>query len=762
MTDERARELTLDVTRSFIVQAPAGSGKTELLIQRYLALLGSADLPEEVLAITFTRKAAAEMRQRVLSALADAATGQVPETPHRVTTHRLATAALVRSRALEWTLELQPQRLRIETVDSLNAWLARRLSLLAGGIGAADLVEDPGSCYELAVARVLDSVGEATGLGGALAKLLRATGNSPRRLERMLRDLLPTRDQWLPYLAAGNDDELRQTLESAARRLIDEALQRLHACLPVGFADEVASILREIAADRTDHDSFSVWRLQRTELKPAVESLDAWRTVPDLLLTRARNGSFRKSWSAVEAVAVGAATRRRLENLAATYAHDDGLRRALLAIRELPEPSYAEHDWALVTALRTVLTQLVAELKVIFGERHCADFVEVALSAQQALGRVDEPSELLLALDRRLRHVLVDEFQDTSHTQFRLLELLTSGWQPGDGRTLFLVGDPMQSIYRFRHADMSLFLKAQTSGFGDIELTPLILDRNFRSAPGIVDWINTTFAGMFPAVDDIGAGIARFNACRATREEVSGQRIFWHALRSRTPSAEVERVAEILRDELLARPQGSAAVLVRSRTHLIGLRERLNGLGIRARAVEVEAPNQKQVVQDLLGLTRALSHLGDRVAWLGVLRAPWCGLSWSELEAIASASSNSAVWNAIQSDELLAKLSEDGRARVHRTGAILRRAFAARADRAFDRWVERTWIALGGPACLDQDEDPQSVAAFFRTLASVADRGDVPDPAAIERHFLEPRGQGEVPRASGVEVMTIHRAKGLE
>ena len=96
--DARQRAEALDATRSFIVQAPAGSGKTELLIQRYLVLLANVELPEQILAITFTRKAAAEMRRRVLGALAAAATEAAPIEPHRAKTHTLATAVLEQAR----------------------------------------------------------------------------------------------------------------------------------------------------------------------------------------------------------------------------------------------------------------------------------------------------------------------------------------------------------------------------------------------------------------------------------------------------------------------------------------------------------------------------------------------------------------------------------------------------------------------------------------------------------------------------------------
>ena len=111
-------------------------------------------------------------------------------------------------------------------------------------------------------------------------------------------------------------------------------------------------------------------------------------------------------------------------------------------------------------AILELLPLAAAHLKVVFAEHGETDFTEVAQAAVRALGTPEEPTDLLLALDTRIKHILVDEFQDTSYSQFELIERLTSGWQPDDGRTLFLVGDPMQSIYRFREAKVALFLQA--------------------------------------------------------------------------------------------------------------------------------------------------------------------------------------------------------------------------------------------------------------------------------------------------------------
>ena len=287
----------------------------------------------------------------------------------------------------------------------------------------------------------------------------------------------------------------------------------------------------------------------------------------------------------------------------------------------------------------------MAELRVLFAERNSADFIELALAAQRALGSAVRPSDLLLALDRRIQHILVDEFQDTSRSQIRLLELLTSGWERGDGRSLFLVGDPMQSIYRFRNADMSLFLRARHTGIGDIRCETLDLTRNFRSAPVLIDWVNDTFTRIFPAGDDLKAGAARFSPCEAFRAPSSRQTVQVHALRGSDPDAETRRAAEIVADERARSESGSVAILVRSRSHLAGLQSHLRTLGLDAHAVQLEAPNQHQVTQDLIGLTRALTHRGDRVAWLAVLRAPWCGLSWRDLHALCRGDSDSAVWD---------------------------------------------------------------------------------------------------------------------
>ena len=761
MNDAQARRAARDVSRSFIVQAPAGSGKTELLIQRYLALLASVEVPEQIVAITFTRKAAAEMRARVTDALKSAAAQAIPAQPHRRETHALALRALDRDQARGWAVIEHPQRLKIDTLDSLNAWLAQRLPLLAGGVAGARIVEAGAQDhYALAARRLVDRLEDATPTGTALRRILEHAHGGVERMEALLAGLLGTRDQWLPHLLEADGIE---ALEHALRRLIDDELAALRDVLPARLTGELVALLRHgarHAADPATRDALAAWRTREQLPPPHWRHLEAWQAMATLLLTR--QGQWRRQLGGVGFTPRHPAPRRRLAELIEGLSGTEALRRALVEVAKLPGPQLAASHRAVLAALREVLHHLTAELKLLYVERNTVDFVELALAAQHALGRVDAPSELLLALDQRLQHVLVDEFQDTSHTQLRLLQLLTAGWVPGDGRTLFVVGDPMQSIYRFRNADMALFLNARRRGVGDIPCESLVLDSNFRSRPALVAWINRTFAQVFPQRDDLKTGAARFSPSTATREPCADQGVAIHALRGTDPEAEVRVVTRILMEERARSATASVAVLVQNRHHLAGLTEALRPLDLPIHAVEIEAPNRYQVTQDLIGLTRALAHLGDRIAWLSVLHAPWCGMTWADLHALCWDDLDGAIWTLMNDAGRTARLSPDGRDRLERTRGVLDLAFRTRGAQSFARWVESTWISLRGPACLDAAEDLQRAEHFFLTLADAVTHGDLDDPSRLEERFTDPRVGVDVPREQGIEIMTIHRAKGLE
>ena len=761
-SDTDAREAALDPTQSFIVQAPAGSGKTELLIQRYLALLATVQQPEQVVAITFTRKAAAEMRRRVLRALRSAGENAPSAEAHERTAFDLARAVIARDRDLDWQLLGQPQRLRIDTLDAFNAWLARQLPVLADGVAAADVVDKAADLYALAARRCVEAVaGDDAGLARAIRTLLRDVGNDCAALEQLLAALLPRRDQWLGVVA-DDASALRPLLEGALQRLVDDELAAAAALCDARLIAELAPLLRHAAgaAGGALRATLAPWLTLDRPPPSGALALAAWRGIAALLLTK--QGEWRKRVAKPEGFGPEhTALRDRLRELLERLAGNEALRAALQAVSTLPDARYTEQQWQSLAALKLVLVRLAAELKVAFASARAVDFVELALAAQRALGAVDAPSDLLLALDRRIHHLLVDEFQDTSQSQRRLLELLTAGWQPDDGRTLFLVGDPMQSIYRFRDADMSLFLLAKQRGVGTVRLRSLTLQRNFRSAPAIVQWVNAAFARVFPAADQVAAGRSAFRESIATRAAGAGQAIHAHAAAA-VPGGEVESVVAILEAERRRDPEQSIAVLVQNRKHLESLRERLRERGLTVHAVEIDSLGEQSIAQDLAGLTRALLHFDDRIAWLAVLRAPWCGLTFADLEALCGDDHVSAIWDLLQQPARVARLSADGQERARGVVATLAAALAAREHLPLPRWIEQAWTLLGGPACLDDVAEQQSAEQFFALLAAAERGGDLDDPELLQRALEAVQPQADAPREHGIEIMTMHRAKGLE
>ncbi|WP_154585440.1 UvrD-helicase domain-containing protein, partial [Bordetella pertussis] len=373
-------------------------------------------------------------------------------------------------------------------------------------------------------------------------------------------------------------------------------------------------------------------------LPPMAEALDQWRALAHLLLTG--TGALRSPKGVNKNLGFPAGCDHKEPFTAWLAACDGGAPwvRALAAVRDMPDAHFSDAQWDVLSAQLTTLALSVAQLRVQFARAGEVDFIEIAQRAAYALGSGDDPGELLLKLDASIRHLLIDEFQDTSQGQIDLLATLTAGWQDGDGRTLFLVGDPMQSIYRFRKAEVGLFLQVAERGVGQIRPGFLQLTDNFRSQGGVVDWVNRVFAQLLPRANDADSGAIAYSPSTAFHETAPGEAVLFHPAWECGDAASAERQAEDIAVGLvraaLAEHEGSrhpVAILVRARSHLGSLTRRLAQEGIPCRAVELVPLGLRPVVADLVQLARALAHPGDRLAWLSVLRAPWCGLTLTSL-----------------------------------------------------------------------------------------------------------------------------------
>ncbi|HET8547703.1 MAG TPA: UvrD-helicase domain-containing protein, partial [Bryobacteraceae bacterium] len=436
LSDVSQRRRALDPTRSFIVQAPAGSGKTELLIRRCLVLLAVVGQPEAVVAITFTIKAAGEMRDRILRALDAARNLPEPATAHEAETWRLARAVLARDAELGWNISTHPERLQIRTIDALSAAITRRMPVTAGFGAQPEFREDAADMYAEAARRTLALLESTDSRAPAIAALLRHLDGNINRAEQLLTDMLPRRDQWLRHLSRGTEidpEEVRAGLQANLRAAIADAL----ADVKDEFAPDCESELMRLVrfAARSGDDLAELH--ERTDLPRAhADDLPAWRALRNLLLT-ANEAKRRSRLTARHGFPPRCREKDQMEAVIAGLS--DRCVEALHEIRYLPDPRYTPEQWAAVRALLEVLPVAAAQLRAVFAEHGAIDFTELSQGALCALGTSECPSELAYALDCRIEHILVDEFQDTSATQRHLLERLTDGWAAGDGRTLFCV-----------------------------------------------------------------------------------------------------------------------------------------------------------------------------------------------------------------------------------------------------------------------------------------------------------------------------------
>ena len=767
-TDARARQRALDPTTSFHVQAPAGSGKTELLVQRLLALLATVDRPDAVLAITFTRKAAGEMRERVAEALGPLRAQPFESLePHRRTTRRLADELYAHAERCGWLLPAALENLAIMTLDALHRRLAERAPLVSRlGSGVATLSGPPAKeVYRAAARELLARLPARDGDSDVLATVLAHFDNDVDAWLRGMTLLLERREQWLPLVGVVAAEEMaafRSVLEDALHDFIETRLSACAAMLDGADAVEASEIiaaaapaLAELAGKERLHALAALGAMPLAD----TSQLTAWQGLADLVLTDAdtvrRTVNVRNGFGPDDKP-----LRERMLALLARLDEQPAFVEALIEIRHLPPAEFADEQWRATAALLQTLPHLVAELQVAFQEQGLADYPELARAGRAALEAGGEYGDLALALDLSLRHILIDEMQDTSVSQYALLEALTAGWERGDGRSVFVVGDPMQSIYRFREADVGRFVRLRDEGLPSVGFESLVLTRNFRAAPALVDWCNQTFARTFATADDAWTGAVRFQPSAAARSADATAAVAVHALVDGTDEEEAQCTADIIVGELAA-GSDDIAVLARARGHLDALTRVLSTRGIAYTAVEIEPLISTRTGAALRALTSAMLHDADRLSWLAVLRLPPVGLSLAELAELTRNERYKTVRQLLADPQRRAALPADRLTIIDRWLAALA---ATRADSraSLAARVERLWLELDGPDWLADSDDVLHAETFFDALRTFVAPGELPDPTVLTERLADVRtsrfGSGE----ARVQLLTMHKSKGLE
>lgn len=772
VADHAARQQALAPKQSFIIQAPAGSGKTGLLIQRYLRLLSLVDAPEEIIAITFTRRAAAEMQGRILDALNEAMNSNtVPESEHDKTTFDLATAALKRDQEKGWHILENPGRLRLQTIDSLCAHLTRQMPMLARLGTQPETLDDAEHLYQQAAINTLAELESGAGWSEAIANLVFHLDNDLPRIKKLIVDMLKKRDQWLAYVVQEHE---RDDMEQALGRLIEEQLNISSTLFPKEQSSELLEVLAFAANNLTETDPgnpitscLAISKIPDSK----VNSLQHWRGITELLLTK--TGTWRKQHTVKNGFPPASGNKlkadertskkKQIQALLTELQKVDGLQYSLATINSLPPASYTDAEWLIVNASCELLKLAAAQLRLIFAERNQMDFIGIAESAVNALGTDEAPTELALQLDFHIKHLLVDEYQDISVNQYRLLQRLTREWSMDDGRSLFLVGDPMQSIYRFREAEVSLFIKTfHDAALGNIPLEALKLSVNFRSEQGVVEWVNDSFTTVFPRQDDLITGGVSYSSADAFDKTASNNNVRVYPLYGRAYQKESENVVDVIQDLKQDHPEDTIAILVRSRSHLAEIVPALRTGKIDFKAIDIEGLGSQSSIQDMLALTRAFLFQADRVAWLACLRAPWCGLSLASLFTLCDQNGERTVWECICDAGLVKQLQDEEQRRLQTFKSIYETVQQYKQRLSIRDAIESFWIKLGGPATLSNKTDLENCLTYFSLLESMDQGGSIEDLQELIDDVSQLYAKPDLKPDNQIQIMTIHKAKGLE
>jgi|TARA_B110000902_G_scaffold110534_1_gene130483 ATP-dependent helicase/nuclease subunit A len=785
--DQDARDQALDISQSICVTAPAGSGKTELLTQRLLKLLAVVEKPEQVLAITFTRKAAAEMRERVVDALILGGQQDAPAESHKVLTWHLAQAALVNSNHHNWELAKNPARIRVQTIDSLCQSITREQPIVSQFGSSPKAVDNAAHLYDAAVDNLLANLESQSDLSDDIAGALLHVDNNVERLKGLLTGLLAKRDQWLSYTVSFSDDDLaKQQLSADLHKWIEEEIHN-GAELLFDYESDLCQLIDYAAGHLAANDATKSHAIASlggiTELpEPAAEELVKWQAVVDFLLTA--GGTFRKTVNKKngfpapgdakdkEEKALYTLRKKQCIELIGAVSNSEGLEQALTILSQLPAQAYGEDQWALLGPLTRLLNHGVGHLKLVFAQTGQCDHLEITSAALLSLGDDLAPTTTRLRWDHTLRHILVDEFQDTALMQFGLVRKLTNNWieenelDPENPRTLFVVGDGMQSIYGFRAAKVGLFLQAKEQGIGDLPLLDVQLEQNFRSTQAVVEWNNTVFDQAFPRYTDISRGAVPFYPAVAAQDSGNNSEVTVTICANDTGRlTEAQTVVKEIHYAQQVDPGGSIAVLVRGRNHLADIIPALKNADIAWQATDIDPLAKTEVIVDLLSLTKALLNPADKLAWLALLRAPFCGLTLPDLHQLTDYATHSFASTLLAaSDEKINSigLTADGAQIFQRVIGVLKQSWQLRGRKPLRQWIESAWHDIGGLAVLASSEHYQNALQYFDLLESLDSDTDGFSLTRLNTKLKSLYAKSIQSADNAVQIMTIHKSKGLE
>lgn len=764
--DAQQQRAVTDPARRILVSAGAGSGKTRVLTARYLYLLEQHPrlTADNILSLTFTRKAAQEMRERITKAM---------KAQHEDARTRNDKAAEQRWLAEQHRMGRAP----IGTIHSFCERLLREHALTAG--------IDPNF-------RLLDDAMAATLRAKALDEVLEGAWREAEQDINVVHLLL---------------DVPTETLYDALLTIYGNARTHGHEASdiqPVPGAD----LADAIAAVRAAIEALLASSGTPTWMAALAKASDCYQF--DLLPLLSGPWHNEEFWTHYDAATewlpiltprggpAGIAKELR-DTLKAAYGH------WLRAHLDRAAEPYLQAMCLLLTRFDTAYQQAK-------NTEGLLDYEDLLLRARALLR--DEDTGIAARYQARFAHVMVDEFQDTNPLQFAIINALC-----GPESSLFAVGDVKQSIYRFIGSDVRVFLAYEDWLAREGE-TLLPLRTNYRAHPNVLQPINGLFAARWPSYPERRSDGFTFQLLlsptmeRAEKTTPSCEFAFWAesdggadvmrmreaewiARRIRQLVGRMDEPALVIEDPGDRRPRDAEfsdiIVLFRVSTEIPRYAERLRAAGVPVYVVSGRGFYQAREIQDLLHLLRAVENPLDDFSLVVVLRSPLVGVSDDALYRLSHAAfprddeaegeeieplpatprDYGRIWTAIEQMDKLPQLAEDDRTVLQRFRVLLpllqEMATAGQPLELLDEILDRTDYAT----CLlasDDGEQRYANVMKLREVAAAFQQWGLFDLADFRRHLANlqetaPREASaplDAEKSQSVRLMTIHAAKGLE
>lgn len=761
--DQLSRTRALDPGASFIIQAPAGSGKTELLIQRYLRLLVTVDQCSKVLAVTFTKKAAGEMRHRIHAALDRAQQPEPPAQPHQQLTWRLARAVFQHAVKLHWPTEHIANQLTIMTIDACCQYFLSFAGPTYKAYSQFTLHPQPQLLYTAVIARFIKrycSHRDARHYHDFSALMLDQY-HDYRQVERLLLDALANREKWLRLTLEAKTQNYRQMLTRNVERCqaahLETLLDHFEHQLLFSLQHTLSSIARlnSLMALPSDFDLLG-------RQSPTCWLLSEWQTFVQLICTK--NGQWRRRLNQKNGIANQSSLKQLSESDRQDYLqHKEDLYRhietlcqhpdlsvKLLETLEIPILTDPETEWQSLEPLLAIMPSLVAYLQMEMEYQKTTDFSGINLKLLSALLDENDAHALTLQIYQHYQHLLIDEFQDTSVSQFQIFELAFAPWQGEPHRSLCLVGDPMQSIYRFRQAEVKLFFQAQKDGFCGIALEPLQLTQNYRSSQTLVDNLNCCFKQLMTPRHNT------FYPAQAVSDH-SQSGLFWHDVEP--DCSQSQAVCDQIKRLSSEHPQLSKCLLVRSRTQLRFLLPALQKNAITYTGVGIHSLGHSQSVLDLFCLMCLPLDFTDRRSWVGFLNSAAVALPMTDIHRLCQPK-NMPIWDHMNTH--FDCLSVHGQKVISRIKPVISEYLSHFGRKPLSHLAQYAWHQLGGDFACPTENDHDHCLLFIDLVRELEQSSQLINQASLHELLLTYPEQSTSSTDHDVQIMTIHKSKGLE